>query len=145
MKKSERKKVKLRIVLMIETILSANKGNLKLNWIDAHNDNNFPAIRAAYREAAKENIRAIRSSLLALRAVEKQMPMPVKMQIAFSNRARYFYKNGQRDLVVSYQAYCQSCNKLVDFGNKPSEAYEFARKYKKYCPRCGQKLWWPSC
>lgn len=137
MKKSERKKVKLLILKLIYQNVKAAKEDLAVSWASK----GVPGAE----KAISDDIKVLHGMLFVKRAVEKQMPMPVKMQIAFSNRTRYFYKNGQRDLVVSYQAYCQSCNKLVDFGNKPSEAYEFVRKYKKYCPRCGQKLWWPSC
>lgn len=144
MKKNERTKMKLEKIDRIKRNLAFNKSVLKKNLTCARSDSKFKGV---YRTAAKEGINAIHSDLFTLRAVEKQIPMPVKIQIPprEPERTRYAYKNGKKVLVIVYEAWCQNCNKLIDFGNKPSEAYDFTIRYKGYCSRCGQKLWWPSC
>lgn len=110
MKKSEKTKIKLGTLRKLKSNLDFNKRLLKRNWRYRYSSKLF---KEGYRVAIKTDFASIYSDLFTLRAVEKQIPMPVRI------------------------------NKRIETGSKFPDM--FTGGHSKYCPCCGQKLWWPSC
>lgn len=141
MKKSERTKIKLETLRKLKSNLDFSKRLLKRNWRYRYSSKLF---KEDYRVAIKTDFANIHSNLFTLRVVEKQIPMPVKIQVEIPTKVKCFYNSGKKILVFHYKAYCQKCNRTVNWGIKPSDLYGYAKETTKYCPYCGQKLWWPS-
>lgn len=77
-------------------------------------------------------IRFLRSNRFTLQAIEKQMPMPLKVYVQpFLLKA-----DGKAVCFLSKKRCCQKC------GGRVFKTLD--GKKIKYCPHCGQKLWWPS-
>ena len=139
MKKSERTKIKLKTIEILKSRLFHSRRILAKNLVAARSDSK---LKDSYRTAAKGDLYEIHSDLFLLRAAEKQVPMPVKLEAKVSTFCEYWYDNGVKHLNLMYNAYCQNCGNKVDLGYKMLDGLE-RDKSVKYCPRCGQKLWWP--
>lgn len=136
MKKSERKKVKLLMLKYVSQNVNIAKNDLAADW---------PTKGGTWsRNVIRNDIKLLHGALFIRRAVEKQMPMPVRIEAKVSAFCKYWYDNGIKHLNLMYNAYCQNCGNKVDLGYKMLDDLE-RDKNVKYCPRCGQKLWWPSC
>lgn len=129
MKKSERTKIKFGAIQELKTILNCNKMVLKLNWNCRYSS---ALTKAGYRATIKTYLTNIYSCLFSLHAAEKQIPMPLRTHaelLPFRN----FNDSCCCLCVKSY--FCQNCNKKI---------LKFEGYGIKYCPHCGQKLWWPK-
>lgn len=106
------------------------EGDIRGDFRMRHND---PEYFPDERLMIKAWIRFLRSNRFTLQALEKQIPMPLKVCVkpcCFPIEGKTFYFCTKRN-------YCQNCGDRIFTtanGRRP-----------EYCPHCGQKLWWPSC
>ena len=83
------------------------------------------------RRIVRQWIKDLREAKEALDGIKKQMPMPVKTHKGCAKCV--CSGNGRAYLYNYHNYYCQNCNGLI-LHDMPD--------YPKYCPHCGQKLWW---
>lgn len=124
MKKSERIKIKIGVIRKLKTNLTHIKEGLKMEWRYRHSD--------GYTEAIKIDLAKISSTLFALRAAEKQIPMPLRTHAELLPFRNF---NNSRCYLCLKNYFCQNCNKKI---------LRFEGYGIKFCPHCGQKLWWPK-
>lgn len=87
--------------------------------------------KIAERAIIRKWIKDLREAKEALDGIKKQMPMPVKTHKGCAKCV--CSGNGRAYLYNYHNYYCQNCNGLI-LHDMPD--------YPKYCPCCGQKLWW---
>ncbi len=136
MKASERKKNKFKAIKESLEMIRLHKNQIRF-FYPLRNEKGTLA-----RYNFEKTIEKLHRELFALRAVEKQIKMPVKVVVRHSQIAKYHWEdweNGGKptaffDRYVSY--YCPCCGDLL--------ANELVDKTigLNYCHRCGQKLWW---
>ena len=122
MKKSERKRMKRIAIYKAKVEVKHAKIDVKEAFPTRHIDN--PDWLHAF-------VGRVHQALFTLRAMEKQMPMPVKTHKGCAKCV--CSGNGRAYLYNYHNYYCQNCNGLI-LHDMPD--------YPKYCPHCGQKLWW---
>lgn len=125
--------MKLEKIDRIKRNLAFNKSVLKKNLTCARSDSKFKGV---YRTAAKEGVNAIHSDLFTLRAVEKQIPMPMVVKVIYGI---HHLSDGTIKQYVFKDNFCPCCgNHIIGVGTPK-------HRVEQYCYQCGQKLWWPSC
>lgn len=132
MKKSERRKIKLKAILVEKYNISDAKECIKTSF---PNRKRYNFIRFLLHR----NISTIHELLFKLRAMEKQMPMPVKVVV-----------EGYMPFLRVASCYCQNCGEKItsdvhSYNNdilSIKHIKEYNQKHIRYCKRCGQKLWW---
>lgn len=137
MKKNERRKVKLD-----ELKATRHYAKVRLEYIKE----NFPRrhwLAAINRGRLRKEIKRLYATLFMLHAMEKQTPMPVKvvvdMKVYKSNVALGTLLPAILRITKSCQ--CQRCSNVVY--QEVTIGYRMDKGVRpKYCPTCGQKLWW---
>lgn len=110
--------------------MSWQEGDIRGDFNLRHNG---PEYFHAERMLIKGWITGLRKNRFILQAIEKQMPMPLKVYVQpFLLKAE-----GKAVYFLSKKRCCQNC------GGRVFKTLD--GKKIKYCPHCGQKLWWPSC
>lgn len=133
MKKSEKTKIKIKTIEILKSDLFRQRRILAKNLAAARSNSK---LKTGYRTAAKGDLYEIHSDLFTLRAVEKQMPMPMVVKVIYGIHK---LSDGTVEQCVFKDKFCPCCgNRIIGFGTPK-------HRVEKYCPYCGQKLWWPSC
>lgn len=133
MKASERKKNKFKAIKELHKIIKLDKDKIRLFYPKRHERDTL------VRYVFLETVEKLHRDLFALRAMEKQIKMPVKLVVHRSRVAKYNWEDDGKPTVffnryISY--FCSCCGEfLID------EPYDELMNIN-YCPRCGQKLWW---
>lgn len=125
--KSERAKIKFGAIRKLKTNLTHIKEGLKMEWRYRHSD--------GYTEAIKIDLAKIHSVLFALRAAEKQIPMPMVVKVLYGIHKQC---DGTVKGYIEHDRFCPCCGNYIVGVGTPKHRVE------KYCYHCGQKLWWPK-
>lgn len=133
MKASELKKNKFKAIKESLEMIKLHKNQIRFSY-PLRNEKGTLA-----RYNFEKTVEKLHRELFSLRAMEKQIKMPVKLVVRRSRVAKYNWEDDGKPTVffnryISY--YCSCCGEfLID------EPYDDSMNIN-YCPRCGQKLWW---
>ncbi len=133
MKASERKKNKFKAIKEHYKMIKLDKDKIRLFYPKRHERDTLA------RYVFLETVEKLHRDLFALRAMEKQIKMPVKLVVRRSRVAKYNWEDDGKPTVFfnRYISYC--CSRCGEF--LIDEPYDESMNIN-YCPRCGQKLWW---
>lgn len=140
MKKSERKKVKFNAILMEKSHIEVCGGELIERFLE-RNDG------VLERYAVKRTIYKLHGLLFSLRAIEKQVELPVQVVVRSTiyKPTKYVEVDDVCECIILKKYYCPRCRHKLDIlfdYTSDDEEFLFKHMQPKYCPYCGQKLWW---
>lgn len=126
--------MKKQIPVLVKDKIKALREEMRWQEGDIRGDfsmrHNGPEYFHYERMLIKRWIPALRKNRFILQSIEKQMPMPVKLYVQpFLLKA-----DGKAVCFLSKKCCCQNCGGRV--------FKTLGGKKIKYCPHCGQKLWW---
>lgn len=102
--------------------------------------------KIAERAIIRKWIKDLREAREVLNGIKKQMPMPVKVTIVDVKVYKFNVEFGvilPGILRITKSCQCQKCSNGVY--QEVTIGYRLDKGVRpKYCPCCGQKLWWPK-
>ena len=132
MKTSERKQNKFKAIKKRKKIIKLDKNIIRLSYPKRHENDTLA------RYVFLETVEKLHRDLFALRAMEKQIKIPVKVTVIRSEVVKNCDEDGKQETIFSRFAayYCQVCGEFLTTNLLGGPVRN------NYCPRCGQKLWW---
>lgn len=139
MKASERKKNKFKAIKESLEMIRLHKNKIRFSY-SLRNEKGTLA-----RYNFEKSIEKLHRGLFALRAMEKQIKMPVRITVTrcvVVKPGRYIPIT-RCHCIISKKHCCPRCEKeLRIFDANDDCALLEITMQPKYCPYCGQKLWW---
>lgn len=139
MKASERKKNKFKAIKESLEMIRLHKNQIRF-FYPLRNEKGTLA-----RYNFEKTIEKLHRDLFALRAMEKQIKMPVRITVTSCKVSKFRFSNlyTECECVIFKKQYCPRCEKeLIIFDANDDCALLERTMQPKYCPYCGQKLWW---
>lgn len=136
MKASERKRNKFKAIKKRKKIIKLDKNIIRLSYPKRHEKDTLA------RYVFLETVEKLHRELFALRAMEKQIKMPVKVVVVGTKIYKHkitlgYFMPAVFHIDREYQ--CPMCEEVV----REELSYCIDKGQKlNYCPYCGQKLWW---
>lgn len=136
MKASERKKNKFKAIKELHKMIKLDKDKIRLFYPKRHENDTLA------RYVFLETVEKLHRDLFALRAMEKQIKMPVKVVVVGTKIYKHkitlgYFMPAVFHIDRKYQ--CPMCEEVVR--EELSCCIDKGQKLN-YCPHCGQKLWW---
>lgn len=139
MKASERKKNKFKAIKESLEMIRLHKNKIRFSY-PLRNEKGTLA-----RYNFEKTIEKLHRNLFSLRAMEKQIKMPVRITVTrcvVIKPCRHNPITKCHCIIVKKQC-CPKCEKELRIFDANDEWALLARTMQsKYCPYCGQKLWW---
>lgn len=139
MKASERKKNKFKAIKELHKMIKLDKDKIRLFYPKRHENDTLA------RYVFLETVEKLHRDLFALRAMEKQIKMPVRITVTSCKVSKFRFSNlyTECECVIFKKQYCPRCEKELRIFDANDDCALLERTMQpKYCPYCGQKLWW---
>nr|DAK65137.1 MAG TPA: hypothetical protein [Caudoviricetes sp.] len=136
MKASERKRNKFKAIKKRKKTIKLDKNIIRLSYPKRHENDTLA------RYVFLETVEKLHRDLFALRAMEKQIKMPVKVVVVGTKIYKHKITLGffmPAVFRIDKESQCPVCGEVVR--EELSYCIDQGKKLN-YCPRCGQKLWW---
>lgn len=139
MKASERKKNKFKAIQESLEMIRLHKNQIRF-FYPLRNEKGTLA-----RYNFEETVEKLHRGLFALRAMEKQIKMPVRITVTSCKVSKFRFSNlyTECECVIFKKHCCPRCEKELRIFDANDDCALLERTMQpKYCPYCGQKLWW---
>ena len=139
MKASERKQNKFKAIKKRKKIIKLDKNIIRLSYPKRHENDTLA------RYVFLETVEKLHRDLFALRAMEKQIKMPVRITVTSCVvvKPRRYIPITRCHCIIVKKHCCPRCEKELRIFDANDDCALLARTMQpKYCPYCGQKLWW---